>query len=402
MTHLFEPRAHGAVDHVPPLLGQAPAAGVELHGRFAVHEQIVLHAVVAAAADQHGARAAQEDVAEYRGPAGAVVEIDRPHAVVAVAKDAQVVKEVVPHHIAPLGPVAAHVEGAGVAGLRAHVVDLVELDHMVIAVQQHRGVGRVVQVVVRDAVAHAVQVDPRRVGEQPAAEAVDVAVLDHVAGRLQRTPVAAGQLHAAGAGVADPAPLDAVAGAPIDPDAVFTGVADIAAADPGVPAAGDADAVAAATLDRQAVQMHVRCAAQGDHRLRQERHRDDHFVRRRIARRPEVEQPGPPVQVPLAGGVELLQDVQKVVALPGGVSVGAGPIGGDQPGVEVDRLDALVGVGPVIGPVAVHQRLGRTAPAARPVAEVLEAAIGFVAAGVPRHVVGTAASRRVDAGDGHE
>ena len=148
--------------------------------------------------------------------------------------------------------------------------------------------------------------------------------------------------------------------------------------------------------------MHVRCAAQGDHRLRQERHRDDHLVRRRIARRPEVEQPGPPVQVPLAGGVELLQHVQEVVALPGGVSVGAGPIGGDQPRVEVDRLDALIGVGPVIGPVAVHHRLGRTAPAARPVAEVLEAAIGFVAAGVPRHVVGAAASRRVDAGDGHE
>ena len=53
-------------------------------------------------------------------------------------------------------------------------------------------------------VADAVQVDPGRVGELQAAEVVDVAVLDHVAGGGQRVAVAARELHASGAGVVDP------------------------------------------------------------------------------------------------------------------------------------------------------------------------------------------------------
>ena len=149
---------------------------------------------------------------------------------------------------------------------------------MVVAVQQHRGMRRIVQVVVRHPVADAVQIDPRRIGEQQTAEMMDVAVLDHVAGRLQCAAVAAGELHTAGSGVVDPAPFDAMAAALLHFDAVLAGVADLAAADVRGLAAGDADAVAPAALDGDVAEMHVGGAAEGDHRLRQDRHRDHYLL----------------------------------------------------------------------------------------------------------------------------
>ncbi len=216
------------------------AAAVEFDGVVAVHEDVIDHLVVAAAAQERGALHLVEDVAEDLGAADAVVHV---HAHRAHAHAAGVVDEVVADAVAAVGVVAPGVDGADVAGLQGDVVNLVELDEVVVAVEEDCAVRMVVDEVVRGALADAADQHRRHIALGPAALAREMAVLDEVSAGLQRLAVAAVHRNAAVAGVEDVAADHAVAGAALDGDAVVADVAD--------DAAGDAVAGAAADVRRR-------------------------------------------------------------------------------------------------------------------------------------------------------
>ena len=88
-----------------------------------------------------------EHVALHQDPGQAVVEIDPVHAV-ALEPRSDVVEEVVLHPVAAGAPVASRVDGPGIAGLLADVMELVELDEVLVAPVQDGGVGRRVDQVV--------------------------------------------------------------------------------------------------------------------------------------------------------------------------------------------------------------------------------------------------------------
>ena len=94
-------------------------------------EDVVVYAVVAAAADEDGAGAADKDVAKDGGAAGAVVHINACGSCVV---GAEVVEMVVLDLGAAFCPVAAyHIECTDIAGLEAGVMDVVVLDEVVVA-----------------------------------------------------------------------------------------------------------------------------------------------------------------------------------------------------------------------------------------------------------------------------
>ena len=141
-----------------------------------------------AAADERGARDLVKDVAEDRGRAEHIVEVD-PHAP-APAETGDLVHVVVANHRAPHRPVAPGVDRAGVVGLLADVVDLVQLDHVVVAAEHEGHVRGVVDQVVRRPQAHARQRDRGLVHAIPLPVVVNVVVHRFVLGAFQRCAVA--------------------------------------------------------------------------------------------------------------------------------------------------------------------------------------------------------------------
>ena len=87
---------------------------------------------------------------------------------------------VVLYDIPALRPVPANVEGTDVAGFLRDIMDLVELQEVLIAVEVHPHVGGVVDIVVGQTVAHARQVDRRLVGTVDPAVMMNVVVLGEV------------------------------------------------------------------------------------------------------------------------------------------------------------------------------------------------------------------------------
>jgi hypothetical protein len=128
-------------------------------------------------------------LAEHEGAAGAVVQVHGLHQVAVP----EVVEVVEAHDVAPLGEVAPHVERAGVVRLHAHVVNLVVFDRVLVAVQPDREVGKVVNQVVGDAVAHAVNGDGGPVRPGYAVCVVEVIVDGVVAGRRECLAVTAAE-----------------------------------------------------------------------------------------------------------------------------------------------------------------------------------------------------------------
>lgn len=81
---------------------------------------------------------------------------------------------VVPDLRAAHGPVAAGIDGAGVVGFDAHMMNLVVFNDVVVAAEHDADVRRVVDEVPLGAVADAVQRNARTVHPVPAAVVVDV------------------------------------------------------------------------------------------------------------------------------------------------------------------------------------------------------------------------------------
>ncbi len=187
-------------------------------------------------ADHNGAVGLVEQVAVDASAAGPIVQVDR-HGVAEivlaelVVESAEVVEVVEPHHVSAHGPIAAHVERTRVAGFAADIVDVVELNDVLVAAEQYGGVRRVVEVAVRDPVAYAADQYGRTIRADPAAEVVDVAVLNEVAGRRQSQTVAAGEADRAVTRLVYVAALDTVVGPLIEGDGHVADVAKRAACD---------------------------------------------------------------------------------------------------------------------------------------------------------------------------
>ena len=249
--HLGETLAHGLVHHAMPDGRGIEAAAVEFDGVVAVHEDVVEDLVVAPAAQERRALHLVEDIAEDLRAADAVIHVNahRAH-----PDAAGVMNKIVADAIAAIGVVAPGVDGADVACLQGIVVDLVEFDDVVVAVEEDRAVGVVVDEVVRGTLADAAHEHRRHVALGPAALAGEMAVLDKVSAGPECLPVAAVQGDAAVAGVEDVAAQDAMAGAAFNGDAVVADVADEAAGDEVAGAATDLDSAAAAGFEFEAAQ----------------------------------------------------------------------------------------------------------------------------------------------------
>ncbi len=236
-------------------------------------------------------------------------------------------------------------------------------------------VGAVMDVAVRDAVADAIELHRRAVGLLDAGKVVNVAVLDVVPGRRQRGTVAARQADAGRRHLVDVAAPDPIARAALDIDGRASDVADRAPGDLVVAAACDHDGAGARALEDDAAHADVLRGIQHEHRLPQfgEEGVGGHRV---PGRRPEVEHGSGAVQIPLARLIQLLQHVQGVEALARLVAIAVvGRFRPDLPLGQVQLLDAVVLVAPVVDPVAMHPDIAAVPPALGPVASVGETAI---------------------------
>lgn len=175
--------------------GPAETATVDLDGGFAVDEDVILDEVVASAADESGAAGAIEEVAVDRDAAAEIVEIDAAYAVEAGAD--QVVKVVEAYDGSARGVVASNVDGADVTGFFGDMVDFVVFDEVVVAFEEERHVGRVVDEVVGSSVSDAFEGDGGIVGAVDEAEIVEVVVDDVVVSSFEGCPIATGEGDAA-------------------------------------------------------------------------------------------------------------------------------------------------------------------------------------------------------------
>ncbi len=213
-----------------------PSAGVDVHGGLAVDEHVVHDLAVPAAADERRAGHLIEHVA---GNLRAAVHVVQVHAHAAAALEAvDVVQVVVPDHRAPHRPIAPGIDRAGIVRLEAHVVDFVQLDHVIVAAKADGLVRRVVDQIVGNPVADAVHRNAGAVHRLETAVVMDVVVFGVQPGRCQRLAIAAGKRDPAFSHLIDVAPDDAV-GRSRDRDRVASAVADRTADQPVVGTAAD-------------------------------------------------------------------------------------------------------------------------------------------------------------------
>ena len=165
---------------------------------LAVHEQVVVHDIIAAAVDLHRTEtsvgAADENVAIDQHAADGIVEADRSLAADGALGTglAAVDEAVVAEYHATVGGVAEQLHRALVIGfLRTTLWTALNSITWSLPSIRMALLGTVIHQVVRYAVAHAFELDRRRVGPVDAAEVVDPAVLDKVAAGLQGGAVAA-------------------------------------------------------------------------------------------------------------------------------------------------------------------------------------------------------------------
>ena len=137
------------------------------------------------------------------------------------------------------------------------MVNLVVLDHVVVAPEENRGVRGVVDQVVGGAAADAVQTERRPIREPAAAEVVDVVVVGCVPGGGERGTIAAGEADAALTGLIDVAADDGVIRASFNHNRSVAQVAQDAASDPDTRATLDVDSVAAADFKDQVLKRNV-------------------------------------------------------------------------------------------------------------------------------------------------
>ena len=138
-------------------------------------------------------------------------------------------------------PVAARVNRASIIGLETDMVDLVALDHMVVSEQRNRHVGRIMDEVVRGAVADACDFDCGLRCSLPATVVVDVAPPYVVPAWRQRDAIPALERDAALACPGDLAVADSVRRTATDLKSPAAGIPDRAILEHNVRPTGHTD-----------------------------------------------------------------------------------------------------------------------------------------------------------------
>ncbi len=136
------------------------------------------------------ARDLVKHIAAHLDPGKAVVQINAVYPV-ALEHRRDVVQVVVPDLVATRPPVASGIDGAGVAGLLADVMQFVQLDEVLVATIKDSGMGSRVDQVVTRPLPGSVQADRRIVHVLEVSKIVDVAVFDVVLSGGERLAIAA-------------------------------------------------------------------------------------------------------------------------------------------------------------------------------------------------------------------
>ena len=254
-----------------------------------IDEDVILGDVVVAAVTEHGPEAAlariaaaDKEVAEHRVAPIAVIEVDGRRAVSHRAAD--VTPQVVPDHIAATGRITALIKRTRVVARVAHIVDHVVFEDVVVAADADGHVRRVVQQVVRSAVADTAERDAAGIAELMLGEPPDVIVHGLMAGWRERLAVAPLQYESAGAGIVNVAALDAMARTARHADANLARVADDTGFDAIAAASDHREAVAETRLQNEAAQRHVRGVLQRHERRIQRGEHDVRLSSWRVAR----------------------------------------------------------------------------------------------------------------------
>ena len=201
-------------------------ASVDRYRRTTLNKDVVGYRIVAPAADDDGTEHAVEQVVVDVGGGEHVIEVD-PHGE-AAAEAMDIVEEIVANDVAPAGPVASAVNGAGVVGFVTDTVDFVGLDEHVVTTEPDGRMGKVMNEIVGCTVTDARQVYAWAVHAPPAPDAEDVVVDRSMVRGDERIAVAANHDNAAAAGLADVAADDANLPASCDPDSEITEIAQAA------------------------------------------------------------------------------------------------------------------------------------------------------------------------------
>ena len=361
--------AHRVIHHPAPHRRFVEPAAIQFDRVIAVHKDVVLHVVVAASAKKRRTLHPEKDVPGNLRPAHAVVHVGahRAH-----PDAARVMDEIVADPIPPESVVPPGVDRADIACLKRDVMDLVELDQVLVASVQDRAVRVIVDQVVRRPQPHALEENRRHVTLRPSTLMLEMAVLHEMPTRLQRPAIAPAQVHPAVAGVEHIARLHAMTAPPLDDHPAVPNVPDQTAHDAIRPAPPDLHRARTRRLEDQPFNNDIRGARDADQRFVQQAQQG--LLRPRFSpavRRPEIELARTPVEIPLPRRIQLLEEVEKIETLPLPESIQAMrrqrlhvvPI-------QVQRRDALVRVGPVPGPVAMHPDITHIAPTIGPISRI--------------------------------
>ena len=285
---------------------------------------------------------------------------------------------------APHRPVPAGVHRPGVVGFQAHIVDLVVLDDVVVAAESDGHVRGVVDKVVRRPVADAAQRDGGCVHAVPSSVVMDMVILGDVSAGGERRTLSSSQADTASTGPVDITGYDGAIVAVANLHGVAAGISQHAPGDFRLCAVIHYDGCSATRLEDNPFYRNMRDLGKVHERIQ---HGNDRpaFLHRRW--RPEIKSTRFAIQVPLAGRIELGQDIHPVEPLADAVSVMmVGWDNGDDTLVGIDGFDLLPLIGPIPEPVAVDPHVIFLGPAFRPVALVHE--LARLTALRPSHVHG--------------
>ena len=298
-----------------------------------------------------------EEVGVNQQAADRVIEADAGLAARHMLAAADVTPAIEADHHAAVRGIAPHVDAALVVRLLDHMVHVVVLDQVVVALDAHGAGRRVVEVVVRDARAAAFQQHGGVVGAGAAAEMMDLVVFDqHLTGG-EVAAVAAADVDAGVAQRVQPVAVQLQVRAVRRDDRAAAQPTDHAAGDGGVDAGIEYQPVLLAVFKGQSLEDDVTHLVRLDEGLVPSRKHQR--AEPRVTRRPDIQAAGLAVHVPLAGPVDLFQQVEDVERVVGAHAVSPRALFEGQGagcGVDPDRHGADC---PEVIPVAVgHDILG--------------------------------------------
>ena len=213
-----------------------------------VVEDVVLDQIVAPAVEEHADVHVREDVPEDRGVGSGKVQVDPAETTSTVPL--RVVDIVVAYDRPHIRVVTARIDSADIPGFMREVIEVVVFDVVIVAVVLNAGERSIVDAVVGNDVAYALQADSAVEGLLDRTVPVDVIVDRKIAGRRECRTVPAIDPDAGPSDVIDIAPPHAVLPPAVDDHAgVVVDVADRAGRDQVVIAPADLDRTDAGALE---------------------------------------------------------------------------------------------------------------------------------------------------------